>query len=304
MRAGFHSSLSVAVAFITMLGSPADAEQIVGLVTNNSLIVFDSASPGSTSSPVAITGLASGDVLHGIDFRPATGQLHLLGSDRIYTVNPSTGAATQVGSNGAFSLGGNLVGFDVNPVVDRLRLVTGGGSNLRVNPNDGTLIVDTSVFYDNTTADGDPIDPNAGATPTIAGLAYSNNVANALSTILFGIDTGLDILVTLNPPNAGVLDTLGPLGVNASGELGFDISGATGLAYAALAVGGSSSSLFQINLATGAATLVGGIGGGQVVLTGLTVVPGAATPVPEPATLALLGVAFGAAGWITRHRGR
>ena len=133
-----------------------------------------------------------------------------------------------------FSLGGNLVGFDVNPVVDLLRIVTGAGSNLRVNPSDGTLTtVDTPLFYDNTTADGDPIDVNAGANPTIAGIAHSNNVANAVATTVFGLDAGLDILVTLDPPN--------------------------NVADAALGVGGPYS-LYQIDLTTGAATLVGTIG--------------------------------------------
>ena len=302
MRAVLHASVSVAVAIATMLVTSAGAEQIVGLTSTNGLIVFDSASPGSTST-VPITGLAGGDVVSGIDYRPATGQLYLLGSDRIYTVNPLTGAATQVGPSGVFALGGNLTGFDVNPEVDRLRIVTGAGSNLRLNPNDGTLTaVDTSLFYDNTTADGDPIDPNAGATPTIAGIAYSNNVPNAAATIVFGLDAALDLLVTLNPPNAGVLNTIGPLGVDTSGQLGFDISGATGVAYATLGVGGLSS-LFQINLATGAATLVGAIGNGQVSLTGLTVVP-AAEQVPEPGTVALLGLALGATGWSVRRRRR
>ena len=44
-------------------------------------------------------------------------------------------------------------------------------------------------------ADGDPIDPNAGTTPTVVGSAYTNNFAGATTTTLFNIDSNLDIVV-------------------------------------------------------------------------------------------------------------
>ena len=71
------------------------------------------------------------------------------------------------------------------------------------------------------------------------------------------------------------LNTVGPLGVNAGAANGFDISGATGTAYAALRNAGPSS-LYTINLSTGAASLVGPIGSG-LALTGLTIIPNAGT---------------------------
>ena len=47
-----------------------------------------------------LTGLQLGERINGIDFRPANSQLYALGSSsRIYTINLSTGAATQVGSS-------------------------------------------------------------------------------------------------------------------------------------------------------------------------------------------------------------
>ena len=66
-----------------------------------------------------------------------------------------------------------------------------------------------------------------------------------------------------NPPNNGTLNTVGALGFNTSDLVGFDISGASGVAFASLTTpAGNFSQLFTINLATGAATLVGNIGGG------------------------------------------
>ena len=64
----FRAVLSVAALAAT---ASAQAEQIIGL-TSNALITFDSATPGSTSAPIAITGLASGSTLLDINLRPRT----------------------------------------------------------------------------------------------------------------------------------------------------------------------------------------------------------------------------------------
>src|SRR5437867_4132494 len=52
---------------------------LYGLLPGNTLIRFDSASPGTVQAAVAITGLQSGagESAVGIDFRPRTGQLFL-----------------------------------------------------------------------------------------------------------------------------------------------------------------------------------------------------------------------------------
>src|SRR5262245_31683828 len=89
----------------------------VGLTaTGTQLVTFDTVTPGTVSAPVSFTGLQSGETLLGIDYRPLTGVLYGLGStSRLYTINPTTGAATQVGS-GTFAvpLSGTNFGFDFN----------------------------------------------------------------------------------------------------------------------------------------------------------------------------------------------
>src|SRR5687768_11160180 len=64
---------SVLCASALFISGNAAAELIVGLTDQNALISFDSASPGTATSPVSITGLIGGDVIQGIDRRPTTG---------------------------------------------------------------------------------------------------------------------------------------------------------------------------------------------------------------------------------------
>ena len=288
---------SVKIVAMTVLGTLgagmqiANAELITGITTTNTLISFNSATPGAAGAPVTVTGLGSGEFLPAIDRRPATGQLYGLGSaSRLYIIDPVTGAATQVGSSGAFTLSGTAFGFDFNPTVDRLRVTSNSGQNVRLNPNDGTLTAtDTTLNY----AVGDP---NAAAIPRIAGSAYTNNVSGALTTTLYDIDSNLDLLAIQNPPNSGVLNTVGALGFNSSDLAGFDISGLSGTAFASLAAPtGANASVFTINLATGAATLVGTIGASGPLMD-IAVAAG----VPEPSMA--LSTTFGLAVIALRRR--
>ena len=229
---------------------------------------------------------SAGENILGIDFRVATGQLYALGSaSRLYTINLLTGAATQVGSAGAFSLSGSSFGFDFNPTVDRIRVVSDAGQNLRLNPNDGTL-----------TATDVALNPG---TPNVIGSGYTNtDLDPGTGTALYAIDSIADALYQQNPPNDGALVLVGSLGLDIGGAGAFDIAFPGNIGYAALLVGGVTS-LYQINLGTGAATLVGAIGNGATGISGLSAVPAA---VPEPATLfsgvAVIGLMLLMRRWI------
>ena len=247
---------------------PAVAEVIYAVTTSNSLIRFDSSSPGTILTIGAITGLQGGETILGIDFRPASRQLFGLGStSRLYTINVTTGAATVVGTQFTTLLNGTAFGIDFNPTVDRLRVTSQADQNMRLNPNNAAIAgIDSTLAYA-------ALDANAGANPSIVGNAYTNNFVGATTTTLYDIDSNLDILTTQNPPNNGTLNTVGPLGFNTSDLVGFDISRASSIAFASLtAPAAATSSLFTINLTTGAATLVGTIGGG-VTIQGIAVAP-------------------------------
>ncbi len=271
-----YGTLATVTAIVALAGA-ANAELVYGVTDTQTLVSFDSSDSTSILSGVAISGLASNEQIRGIDIRPATGQLYALGSfNNMYTIDAATGAATQVGS-GPFAppTNGSSFGFDFNPVIDRIRVVSDANQNLVLNPNDGTSTMVTDLFFG-------AGDINEGMDPNIVGSAYTNSFFGATSTQLYGIDTGLDVLVT-QANSAGTLQTIGSVGVDLNDTLSFDISGATGLAYATVVSDDFSSSTFwQINLLTGEATALGEIGGGSLI-TSMTVVP-------TPGTFALLGL--------------
>jgi hypothetical protein len=248
---------------------------VVALTSTDQLVTFDTATPATTSAPVGVTGLGASETLLGIDFRPATGQLFGLGSTgQLYTINRTSGAATGVGA--PLTVTGTSFGFDFNPAVDRIRVVSEADQNFRIVPGTGALAgADTNLAY----ATGDA---NAGANPNVTAAAYSNNTASTGSTTLYVIDTALNILArqgtasdATSPvsPNTGQLFSVGALGADAGDVAALDVAESDGVAYAALVpASATGSTLYTVNLETGAATAVGAIGSG-LTIKGLSAVP-------------------------------
>ena len=244
--------------------APAPAPGVVGdtiaLTASGRLVSFNRATPGTQSSSVAITGVGAGEVLHGIDFRPADGLLYALSSAGvIYQIDPATGIATRKsalraasGDDNPFTaLSGSAFGIDFNPAVDRLRVVSDTGQNLRINVDTGDTITDATV------------NP-AGA--MVTGSAYTNSFAGTSRTQLFALDAAAGRLQLQDPPNNGTLAAGVTLGVTGASANGFDIDARTNTGYAVLQSGGVPA-LYSINLAAteNAATRIGALAGNEVI---------------------------------------
>ena len=196
----------------------------------------------------------------------------------MYAINPSTGAATQIGTT-PFSTSlpaGGTWSVDFNPTVDRVRVVHSGGLNLRVNQTDGTLAAtDTPV--------------SAG---TVNALAYDRSVAGTTGTTLYVLDGTADRLASMGSinsapqsPNSGVLNAIGGLGTDAQADIAFDIAPASsafaGTAIATMQVGGTQG-LYTVDLRTGAATLQGTVAAALIDLAVLRRRRSSRSPATEP----------------------
>ncbi|WP_291287310.1 DUF4394 domain-containing protein [Flavobacterium sp.] len=215
------------------------------LSNDNKVFYFNAKDLKTPVRSYSITGLQSGESIISIDYRPATGQLYGLGStSRLYTINESSGLATALGT-ASFSpaIEGTSSSIDFNPTVDRVRLVSNNGKNLRLHPELGTVAA----------TDGNI---NGVVNAQVGAIAYTNSLSGSTTTQLFDIDYATDKLYLQNPPNDGTLQEVGSLKVDFSGVGGFDIQPDSNLGIA-VNNKNSESRLYTINLTNGEATWVG-----------------------------------------------
>lgn len=247
---------------------PPAREVAVALTVSGRLLRFKADRPDQLLSDRPLSGLLAGDRLVGMDFRSTNDTLYALaGSGRLYTVDLDTAAARPVGAAPATPLRGAVFGVDFNPVVDRLRVMSDAGQNLRLHPDTGALLAsDPEPRFA-------PGDPNAARTPRIVAAAYTYNKANPKLTTNYALETSTGTLVTqgtregVEPavsPNTGQIFTVGPLGVGSFSDAAFDIHVLTDRAFAALSTrDGRQSRWVRIDLATGAARVIGEVAAGE-----------------------------------------
>lgn len=258
-------------------------DMLVGSNNNGgtpTVVVFSSGNPSDVKR-LQVIGLTPGDRVLGLDVRPATGTLYGQGYNSStsqnyvvqlnFDVKPAgfDGQASFSPIGARYNSTGAFFGYDFNPTVDRIRVISDANDNKRINPDNGAALQDGLIKY----AAGDR---NAGRDANAVGAGYLPAPFGGTTT-LYDIEANQDVLVTQNPPNDGTLNTIGSLGVNTTDVVGFDIrkggsdggsySGSSSgsgdyTAYAALQRQGSTSSgLYRIDLRSGKASFVGTIGG-------------------------------------------
>jgi len=290
----------------SFLPSIANAELIYGLSSAGALVYFDSATPAATINIGTITGLTPSQTVRSIDFRPATGELYALSYQtgfpsiaQLYKVNLATAVATPLPNSLSLTGNNSIMTMDFDPVSDSIRVVTpangtaGVNNNFRANPDTGAVIqADTFIRYP-------PGDDHANHNPPgIVSLAYSNNVAGATSTTLYAWDFTRDIFCNVGgiggvpSANLGALHTIythaTPFTITADPMVGFDISGATGVAYVSYSrasIFGGGERFERINLSNG---LLQEIGLFQIDMSDIAV----PTLIPEPTAIGLAGLAI------------
>lgn len=234
---------TVAMSTTVLLGAvAAQAAEVAALSGDNTISIVNTDTKKVTKT-WNIQGV-SGRVL-GIDVRPADGMLYAVAADgAVYTVDIATGQASMKSKLEKTLAAGTSATVDFNPVADRLRLIGSDGMNLRANVDDGKVIVDGELKFAET-------DMHKGEKPNVVAGAYTNSVKGTKETALYDIDATIGGLLKQAPPNDGILNAVGKLGIDAK-AVAFDIwSDGQGKNEAWLM---SGDWLHSVDLATGKAT--------------------------------------------------
>jgi Domain of unknown function (DUF4394) len=251
---------------------PLAKEEIVAVTLTNQLLRFNAGQPQKVRERRALTGLRAGESLLGIDYRVARGELYALGaSGQLYRIDVAQARATPVGTGVALPAGGADWGLDFNPTVDRIRVVSSNGVNLRLHPDTGALVATDGLLVD-----------GSDKTATVVAAGYTYNKTNDKITTNYALDGASGTLVHQGSkegatpavsPNTGQIFSVGSLGVGPFAHATFDISDVSNAAYAGLrAAGAKATRWYQVDLATGQARFIGTVGGGEA-LVGAAIEP-------------------------------
>lgn len=262
------AALLAACATPTETIGPPRKEMVFAVTAAAELIKFNAGQPQKVLARLPLKGLAAGDTLVGLDYRVSRGVLFALSaSGRLYTLDTATAELKPVGTAAPLALQGQTVGFNFNPVADRIRVVTDSGQNLRLHPETGAVAAtDPALAY----AAGDT---HAGQAPKLAAAAYTYNKSNDKLTTNYAIDRSTGLLVTqgtvegITPavsPNTGLLRSVGPLGTGAVEHAALDIADTDNAALAALRQGGRTR-LHLVDLASGRASMIGTVADGRAI---------------------------------------
>jgi hypothetical protein len=251
---------ALAIGLAAVSGGKANADLIYGVSDSlGQLVTFNSASPDTLISAIALTGMASGEQIRGIDY--VSGVLYGLGdASHLYTINPNTGVCTLIS---AFTPVMNGVDFGFTTGPSQFYVSSDLGQNFSLT---GSGVATVGPNY------------------SPAGVSLDTLAYNPLNTTFYAISAFSHDLYSVNP-TTGATSVIGPTGVNFVDRIGLSISPA-GSAYFSATVAGQTE-FFTVNLGTGALTLVGNVGVAGEFSSGLNTITIAPTPVPEPGAAAM-----------------
>jgi len=252
-------SILLATIAVAAFTGTANAASVAALMGNDMVAVVDTTAKKVTKS-MKVTGLSG--ALIGIDVRPADNMLYGVTDDGgVYTI-AMDGKATKKSTLDTMLAKGTVATVDFNPAADRLRVMGADGTNLRANVDDGKVTKDGSHKY----ADADM---HKGEKPNIVAGAYTNSVKGTKTTTLYNIDATIGGLIKQAPPNDGMLNAVGKLGVKAD-TVAFDIWSDGSKNEAWLMV---KDTLYSVDLDSGKATEAAKISGVSGAVRDIAILP-------------------------------
>jgi outer membrane protein assembly factor BamB len=254
--------IGLAAALSLGAAGTASAATLAALQDGKTIVWIDT----DQKKVIGKVGLDGGASLVGFDVRPADGKLYgLTPEGAIVAVDAKTGKWEKKSQLTEKLPEGATFSVDFNPVADRMRVLSSTGTSYRINVDDGKTLVDGSLKY----AEADAM---KGMQPKVTAAAYSNSFAGTKETALYDIDAAQGTLVKQAPPNDGILNTIGKLGVKVDGPVAFDIwSDGKGANTGWLLAGGA---LYTVDIATGAAKAFSQVSGLKGRIGDIAIVPG------------------------------
>lgn len=267
-----------------MRPEPLEARVVPAIVfavdSNNNLVSFDTAAPGTLLTDLPITGLSPGEKIVDIDISSTTGEIYAIGliddgatrTGRLRKINPDTGALTFLGDFSNTLPDIDLYGIDFEP---------GQQESLHVVNSEDDHFEFTLAGAD--TVEDDASDPNQAE--RITALAFGENFGTANSRgYAYNAETQE---LTRFSSFSGDVDPIADINfggftvVPQSDEVLFDImastAGGSDIGWFGIRLDGKSQ-LFRVDLETAALTGVGDIGDGSRTFTGMAVQPYVAGP--------------------------
>ncbi len=288
--------LAAIVGAGTMMGTASYAQTtLYGITDANTIFsISDVSTPSSIAGPFAVSGVASGQFLVGLDSRPSTTALYALGYDsltntaQLYTIghSGSTYTASAVGSaaSGVTLGSAHYAGFNIVSTVDnQIRIVGRNGNNYIMNADNGAIMTTGTSGLSYGLGD-----VHVGSMTSLAATAYTNSFYGADATTEVGYDAVSNVLVSFDAGSYSngfnnASNTIHSIGVTtgalltATGGVGmdtwYDTATHTNSVYLAASTLLSGSHLYRYNLSTGIAGAVsdmGAIGAGTLNVTAIS----------------------------------
>jgi hypothetical protein len=226
------STLSSPIS-LALTANQSGSYPVMLLGANGQSIIRTSSQRLGTASPLIISDVVAGETIVAIDFSPGTGRLMGLGVNptndtaTLYSIDLVSGAASAQGTAGQVLFvdsSGARVDFpvgarwdiDINPRVDRVRVVTSTGLNFRIIPSSGAP------------QDGDSgvagINPDGflhEAALAADGVAFTNNSLGTSMTSQYALDATTSALYLTSNPDRGVMQFVAPITTPSGAPLSF-----------------------------------------------------------------------------------
>jgi len=212
---------------------------LIGLSLNNELVFMTAFHTVTETGVIPIAGLRSGETFRAIDMNPKTKILYGLSSlSVIYKISTFDGSLRPLGPAFTPAASGDLIGFDVDPNLNLIRVMTSSFQNLKISLTTGQVIGSDSYFHVpsaaiNGIAYGPVATLGGGGTGTGGGglgggTGTGTGGSSANKAPLYAINLGDQSLYKQVPSGTGIPTLVGGTGWEWKAEGGFDIGGNNG----------------------------------------------------------------------------